>query len=290
VNRRILAVRSCDPGPVGPPVASLQHFRERQPSWATPLLIRGRAAAIWARPERREQARAAMRTLLPDAPDDEIEDLARRHVEFSCRRAEVRYHPGDLVRQDVVGLEHLEAARAEGRGVVLAFLHHGHYAGSFASIAAQGHAVSIVASSESFAPDRPGWLARHIAMATDHPDADAVDVAVGFRGLADLLRNGTTLALSVDGPGPTTVEFLGHPRRGLTSAAGLAFATGAPVVPVSSCRSGRYGAQVVVWPALRACDHADPNAMTYEILAALEHAVLAWPEAYDVPLELWSSS
>lgn len=272
-------------------MAVVQWIRVHQPGVLTPLLVRLRTIATWARPAGRERARADMRLLLDDEPSDA---LARRHVAFSCLRSEARFHPGPLTRQHVVGVEHLAAARARGHGVVVTFVHHGHYEGSFPSVAAAGQPVRVVVAAESVAAGEgaPGselWRLHHARTITSHPDCSLVSVEIGFWGMLELLGEGGTIGLAVDFPGGTRpVRFLGREWCGMTSAASLARRSGAAVVPLTSHPTGRCGSYVELGAPLLPDDFTDAATFTDAILAAHEPAVRAWPEAYDVPTQMWA--
>lgn len=260
--------------------------RTHNPRPLMALLVLLRTVLEWLIPGRRRTAIESMRLFRPDADARELRRLAWRHLRFANFRSEVRYRPGDLVRQRVEGLEHLHAAQADGRATILTFLHHGYYAGAYASLANAGVPQTIVVSEESMAERPPLWLRHHIKMAGSGPGITFVGVGIGFRGMVSVLESGATLTMACDVPGRHRVEFLGRSWSGTTSIAGLALRTNSRIVPVTSAVVDGEPV-VVVNPALDPADHADADALTTALLEVLAPSAVAWPDGYDVPLQMW---
>ncbi len=274
-------------------MALAQWVRVHKPVLLVPLLVWLRTTVTWARSSGREAARADIRTLLGDVPEAELDALARRHVHFSCLRSEARFHHQVNSRQRVVGGEHLASASALGRGVILGFVHHGHYEGGFPSIAAAGFPLHVVVAAESVAagegdPEAELWRVHHARTVVSHPDSRLASVDIGFRGMLGLLADGDTIALACDFPGgQAPVRFLGREWFGMTSVGGLSLRSGAPVVPLISRPDGGDRSYIELGAPILPEDFDDPAALTAAVLAALEPGVRAWPEAYDVPAQMW---
>ncbi len=274
-------------------VALIQGVRVNKPSCLIPLFVWMRARAVWSWSPSREQARTDVRTVVADLPASDLDALARRHVRFSCLRSESRFHPASHSRQRVVGGAHLTSARARGRGVILAFLHHGHWEGAFPSIAAAGFPLRVVVAAESVAagegdPDAEPWRIHQARTMTAHRDSALASVGVGFSGVLELLNHGDTVALACDYPGGRAlVRFLDREWFGRTSVGALSLRSGAPVVPLSCHRAGGDASYIELGAPVLPEDFLDPADLTAAVLAALELGVRAWPEAYDVPSQMW---
>lgn len=263
----------------------------RLPLGLLQLLARLRTSLIWTRSSVREHARRQMLTLGPHLTPAELESAARRHVTFSGLRRLVRFNPGALVRQRVFDLEHLTDLD-DASGVIFGFFHQGHYEGTFPSVARHhARSITVVVAEEALQDEPPLWATKHVEMITSHPSVTLVGVSLGFRGIRDLLRSGHAVALACDIPGSQQVEvtFCGQPRMATTSAAALSLATGAPILPVWSIPQGRYGAAVRLGAPIAPADHVDAEVLTAAVVAALEPGAQQWPEAYDLPAQMWRS-
>jgi lauroyl/myristoyl acyltransferase len=230
-----------------------------------------------------------MRFLLGDsAPAAEVRETSRRYVEEMVRRAEIRWHPAVATRVRLEGAEHLEEARAGGRGVVLSFMHHGLYDRSFPAVARRTPKLRMVVHPYMLAADSPRWIRQHVrlnCMAGGEP----VSTAVGTDGLKRLLEAGHVLAIASDVPGRTPVTFAGREVLGSFGAGRLAWETGSPVVLMTSGRD-EAGPFLRLHPALQPQRFESAHSLFETMLAEHEGAVLAWPEATDLPLSRWGTS
>lgn len=261
--------------------------RAAVPRPLVPLLWRLRARLAWSRAAVREDARAQMRFLLEQArPEADVEAAARAYVRYQARRAELRWHPSTLTGLPVEGLAHLVAARAEGRGVILSFIHHGYYDGAFPSIAGRGVPTHMVVYPYMLEPDCPVWLRQHVVVGTAN-GGRAVSAAIGTDGLVDLLGQGEVVAIATDVPGRTPLRFVGRDVLGSFGAARLATGTGAPVVLMTTEEDDRGRPVIRLHPALEPTDFASPADLLVAMLATHEDVVLRWPEATDLPLSRW---
>jgi lauroyl/myristoyl acyltransferase len=114
-----------------------------------------------------------------------------------------------------------------------------------------------------------------------------VGADVGAEGMLKLLKQGAVLGIAADVPGNTPVTFAGQTVLGTSGAARLALATGAPVVLVTFEVDGA-GPYVQISEPLRPQDFDSAPALLAAILAGHERAVLAQPEAVDIPLSRWA--
>jgi lauroyl/myristoyl acyltransferase len=266
----------------------LGQVRGLVPTAALPWLARARGRAAWRRPDLRADALAQMGFLLGQAPKAELEQVARAYVEFQVYRGELRWHPDQLTKLRVVGVDHLRVARAKGRGVIVNFMHHGHYDGAFASLAVRhGEPFQIVVYPYMLEPTAAPWLKQHVKVSLQGGGV-AVSAAIGTGGMRSLLAHGHTLAIASDVPGRTPVRFAGREVLGSYGAARLAFEAQCPIVVLTSERDAG-GAFVRVHPPMQPAGFDSPRALLDDVLAVHEAAVLAWPEATDLPLSRWGT-
>jgi len=180
------------------------------------------------------------------------------------------------------GLEHLDAALAKGRGVVLLSAHLGNWEVLAAGLAARGYPLSVVVQ-DVF--DR-----RSDRLLNAWRRACGVEVIRRKGGLpraARVLRKGRILGTLVDQDmgGPAAfVPFFGRPARTPTGPFRLARRLGAELVPawITMDESGVHHA--VVRPALAARSGADAEEVLREDVeewhAMLEKAIEAHPEQW----------
>ena len=262
--------------------------RAALPTALLPLLVAVRTRLAWRSAAVREDARTQMRFLLEHTrPDADLDAAARAYVRYQVRRGELRWHPELLTGLRVEGLEHLVDARARGRGVVLNFVHHGHYDGAFPSIARLGVPAHTVVYPYMLEPDAPLWLQQHVRIGTAN-GGTAVSAAVGTEGLVDLLRRGEVVAIASDVPGRTPLRFVGRDVLGSFGAARLATDTGAAVVVLTS-EEDEQGPVIRLHEPLDPARFASPQELLQRMLATHEPVLLRWPEATDIPLSRWGS-
>jgi lauroyl/myristoyl acyltransferase len=254
-----------------------------------PLLVAARSRVAWSRAAVREDARAQMGFLLEHTrPDADLEAAARDYVRYQARRGELRWHPEMITSLRVEGIDHLVGSRDRGRGVVLNFMHHGHYDGAFPSVARLGVRCHTVVYPYMLEDDAPLWLRQHVAVACLGGGV-AVSAAVGTEGLTDLLRRGEVVAIASDVPGRTPLPFVGRQVRGSFGAARLASTTGSPVVLMTS-EEDADGPVIRLHEPLDPARFSSPQALLERMLATHEAVLLRWPEATDLPLSRWGAA
>ena len=208
---------------------------------------------------RREAVKDNLRHLLPEAPPERIARecravfiaAARYYVDFMSLRTET----AELLnaRLDVRGYEHFEAARAAGRGVIIAGIHHGPAEIVLQAFAARG--VFYTAMVERLAPPQLAALMDGVRTGYGqtyvHPDI------AGTRALLRALRGGGVVAMLVDravAGSAVPVRIAGGTMRVPTGAMELARATGAAVIPALASWEGRRRMSAVLLPP-----HAPPG-------------------------------
>ncbi|MEZ4433146.1 MAG: lysophospholipid acyltransferase family protein [bacterium] len=224
----------------------------------------GRLIGALARRERRRMAARINRALgAPPAPGDCFADLGRRFVEFACAERLL-----DRCVLGATGVAVFDAARARGRGVLLATAHLGNWELMAAALAARGYAVHAVAARPRSGPLHR-WLARRRAAlgVTVHPPGG------GARAIVDRLRRGEAAAIFIDQATRERgrpIGFFGRPAPTPTTFARLLALTGATPLWLWSVRGadGRHHIRVEALPG------DDPLAAA---TARLEAAVRAQP-------------
>jgi len=195
---------------------------------------------------------------------------------------------------ELTGLEHLLAAQAPGRGLLLVTPHLGNWEFGAPLLTRQGITMQVVTLAE---PDdaltklrkesRARWNIETVVIGAD---------PFGFVELIRRLESGATVALLVDRPAATTateVEFFGRPFEASSAPAELARATGCAILPVYVVRdNGHYTATALAPVDYDRASLRDPAArhhLTQKILRAFEpairqhadqwyHFVPIWPE------------
>lgn len=261
--------------------------RQLLPGSLLPVIVWLRATLAWRIPGVRADARRQMEFVLggTSMPAD-LDAVARRYVKAMARRGEVRWHPSIATDLKVSGIENLQKAHAEGRGVIISFLHFGFYEAVWPAIARPPALVPrVMVHPYMLSPEAPGWIRQHVRVGSSGV-ARPVPSDAGVPTLLALLADGGVLALATDVPGRTKVHFLGRDLLGSFGAARLAQAANAPVVLLTTERT-QAGPEVRLHPAIDPRDFESAEALLQEMLRRHEAAVLAWPEQYDLPLSRW---
>lgn len=272
--------------PAGPTPA--MRARSAVPDRLVPTVVRARIKLKKRKDGPLQKARQEMGFLLGAARPDDVERAARAYLERDVWRSELRYHPEIIGHQLVENLDALVRARQRGRGVVVSFLHHGHYEGACAALGYADQPLNVVVSPDMLAENAPTFLRQHVIAGTVS-GSRTVDAAIGGAKLGAMLADGQVLAVATDVPGQSRLQFLGRERLGSSGAARLATATRSPVVTMSAhCETDG-----TLWLSLG--DPIDPGdfdsaeALVQHLVAVQEEAVLAWPEGYHQPRLRWGS-
>lgn len=262
---------------------ALGHGVARLPQPA--LLALGRVLAIATRPLQRRRARIAATNLALCFP--QLEPRLRRRLLadtlqsattglLECLRA--WYAPATTGLFRVEGLEHVQAARRQGRGVVLLLAHY-----TMVELAvrmardALGQPVTMMKrphNDRRIEAEIDRCRRRHCGATLDKDDA---------RGLLSALASGAVVAYAADQDfnfHHVFVPFFGVPAATTTAPATLARRSGAPVIPCWTRREAdgrytvRFGAPWPGWPA------GDKRADAARYMAAIEAEVRTAPEQY----------
>ena len=266
-------------------LAVVNPVRRRVPARGVRAIVRLRTKLDLRSPARMARARAEMEHLMgAEADAAELEALAARFAGWMRRRGEYRWHPELVGRQEVVGLDHLLEAQAHGRGVVVSFVHHAHFDGSFLSLKRHGLELDAIVHPLMTSGGGGNFMRQHTALCRLGGTLHSTEI--GSAGIADLLRAGRTVFVASDVKGSTPVRFLGQERVGSSGAPRIAMATGSPVVVMTFERVGD-DARIRLHEPMDPAGFTTPEELLEAMLARHEAAVRAWPEAYDEPLKRW---
>lgn len=222
-----------------------------------------------------------------------VQQLAERHFEHLCLtfveifRLSVWSKSRLLAATRVVGQEHVEAARAQGRGVIIVTGHLGNWELAAAAMAARDYPVALVAKAqrsrfleERLAASRVAHGVRVIPM--DNP-----------RACFEWMKQGGGVSLAVDQrirEGGAEVPFFGRMARVHTGPATLALRTGAPVLFVSPrrIRPGLHELKFEPLSIIRTGDRRlDISENTAMLQKALESAIRCCPEQWIWEYRIW---
>ena len=157
----------------------------------------------------------------------------------------------------IQGLEHIEAALATGKGVVLCSAHYGFFNGCFSLLGARGFPITVVGDRKSgSASSRPlverlFWrfsvenrMARYRRRPNIEPGKGQVEAAIE---IADILRSNEVIGIAIDVPiaqeerkRAVPVNFLGKQILLLPGSIALAKMTGAQVLSLIVRRSADW--------------------------------------------------
>ena len=250
------------------------------------------------RPSIRNAVRSNVRHVLgPDASDKEVDRVARQ-----CARNTGRYY-ADVVgmhRMNIAeffendlkleGLEHIRAAQAAGRGVVLASAHYANPEFAVQGLAAVG--IKVLALVEPLQPPELGRLMWNLRRVHGH-DYEPVSFAAVKKALT-WLRGGGVVAILIDRDiqkRGVELEFCGHPARFPTGAIDLAIRTNAVVVPGWVRRTGGFKVHAALGPPLEMVrtgdNEEDLRVNTARLLALFEEHLRKDPGQWSVLDRIW---
>lgn len=258
-------------------------LRPRIPFFLVKPVMDRRLARRMQDPKYMDDAKAHMRYLLGR---EEVDSEAREYIAHSGWWNEIHWHPRRVTRQPVIGIENLRQAHAEGRGVLLSFVHHGYFGGVFKSISRHGFDVAVVTSEVSIQSPGPNTKQYLRVVASG---GSLLSTDQGIAGLQAGLGEGHVVASAIDVPGRTVVEFAGRPVRCSAGLAVAAARTGAPIV-VLTCHRRGDSAEIHLSEPIHAADFEDIDAVAQALVRMHEPAVLSWPGVAYLPRVAWTSA
>jgi lauroyl/myristoyl acyltransferase len=241
----------------------------------------------WERwPQDRTHFSAGMEAIVgATARAGEVEQLTRAHLRESEMQRTLFWRPWEAANMDAATEEHLQAALADGRGVLLSMCHLGPYFHSASLGPTLRRPVFMVGGSWCFADPAPDYWGRRQVRRMEglrKRDGRMVPATGSFAVLRALLEEGELVLMHFDVPGRHETHFLGKPVMLTTGTAKLAAMTDAFVVPLRFRREGHR-----VWVDAQA--PLDPRAhgsveQLHGALAAVhERFILERPETLEDP-------
>lgn len=228
----------------------------------------------------------------------ELERLCTANVSHFARMlADYFYCAGGGNARDLLdqwdGIEHVEAARAAGRGVILVTAHLGNWELGGILLALRGLPMNVVTLEEP-TTELTRWrdaYRRQVGIRT-HPVGPGHDFA--FVELIRTLRAGGIVAMLVDRPyagSGVPVEFFGR-RAEFSSAPGLLWQhTGAAVIPAFVLHNESNGytafAQAPIAFTKSTEPRADLVANTQLLATHFEHVIRKHPEQWSNYVPIW---
>ena len=192
---------------------------------------------------------------------------------------------------EVQGREHLEAARAQGKGVLILCIHMGNWEALAAAVSRQVAPTHVVVKRVG-----KGAFDRFVAWSRARAGYDAIrndGSGSTARAIFRALRANEIVGFVMDQyqPGAPYVPCFGVPTRTNTGLATIWRRTDAPVVPVTTRRVGVHRHVAQVWPALtlpRTDDAAaDVLEATRRFNQVMEKMILENPEQYFWMHDRW---
>lgn len=228
--------------------------------------------------------RLALRNLeicFPELDSAAVEALAKRHFEaLGMSIAECAagwFGPERPGRFDIVGLEHLNAAVALGRGVIL-------YTGHFTPLEIMGQSFSGLAPRfAAMASHRSSPLLEEIQTRGRMRMADEMISSTSVRSLLKCLKRNSVIWYAPDlaYADGVLLPFFNVPAMTNTATSKIARMSGAAVLPFSYRRlerGARY--EVRFYPPLAGFPSDDPVEDTRRLIPYLEQFIRACPEQY----------
>lgn len=246
-------------------------------------------------PDRAAQARRNLERVLGEAPSrEQVRAAFASYARYWLEAFRLPVEPTARLEQhfDVVGAEHLRAARAAGKGCILALPHMGNWDVAAAWITqVQGIPLTVVA--ERVEPERlRTWF---------HGFRESIGVHVVYndehvaRELVSALRRNDAIALlcdrDVDGTG-RPITFFGEETSLPIGPATLTLRTGAALLPTSTLEvDGRHRA--VIGPPLEVertgSLREDVHRVTALLAATMEERIRQAPEQWHLLQPNWPS-
>ena len=245
---------------------------------------RGLGHLAWRLAKRRSHiARTNIRLCFPELTPEEQENLARRSV-ISTGEAILEMagsfsnHRIDLDKRLVIkGMEHIERARADGKGVLLLGMHFNSIDVGSRLLGYLMDFYAVYRPNDNLVIDRLINQGRGNYLKGNVPRSD-------IRQMIRLLRNGEVLWYAPDQDygiaHAVFVPFFGIPAATITATSRIARMGKARVIPTAHYRlpGGRY--QIEFGPPLENFPSGDDEADTARINPTIEHYVRKHPEQY----------
>lgn len=243
--------------------------------------VRGRLR--WLELSERERSMRAIEAIVGPGPARNA--LARAHLAHQYAREKFIRRPSMVQGMPVDGVDHLRAARAAGRGVLVSYCHLGPFPGVAVTVSEHTGNVYQVAGMWLARPpvDQPQGLRWHRWRSMFVRAGVPLIPAEGcFPVVAEVIAGGAVVVMAFDWPGSVETAFLGKPVWLASGTARLAEQTGALVVPAMR-RFRHFRARTVFGPPLDPRQHAGWRGLHDALAAQHERWILECPEALEDP-------
>lgn len=183
---------------------------------------------------------------------------------------------------DLHGKEHLAAALALGRGVILVTGHLGNWEVTGSRLAAEGYPMNVIARAQ-----RDDQITAYVRQTRERMGMHVLHREVAVRESIRALRRNEVVGILMDqnaGDDGLFVDFFGHPASTAPGAAAFALRTGATVLTAFGYRNPDHRHTVEIGPPLpvvRSGDHqADLRVNTAAFTAVIEARIREHPEQW----------
>ncbi len=245
-------------------------------------------------PSRRHAALANLAVALPHAGRRERMKIARSMMRSYNEMLFEFFRLPHMARQElldaveVVGREHLEAAAARHKGVILASTHIGNWELAAVVIAHWGFTLHAVAGVQL-----NRWLSPAVRETKSELAIHTVSHEDGPRKLLRALEHNDLVALMVDGDLYTHgvgVEFFGREARWPSGPGVLAHRSGAQIVCGYCERLGPGRFRIVMEPALDPANFATTTALNAAVAATAERHIRSHLDQWCIFRPLWENA
>jgi KDO2-lipid IV(A) lauroyltransferase len=275
----------------------LQSIVERLPrAWAYALAVMAARIAWWFSPLARPRLEYNLKVACPELSPAELKRLSRLNFRNHAKAyADLMLLPRTRVSEmrpllKVSGMEHLEQARAMGKGVLVVSCHMGSYEVVAAIWSATLTPVSFFA--EELEP-RALFEWYRDTRARLGISVLTLDL-VGLRKVVQALRDNEMVVTAIDrditGTG-RKLPFFGRPAPIPMGPARMALRMGTPLLPACVYRlpDDSYVAEAgpLVIAERTGDDEADEARVTLDLLRPIEEFIRRHPEQWNVPHRIW---
>jgi KDO2-lipid IV(A) lauroyltransferase len=249
---------------------------------------------LWFFPKRRHAVLVNLATILPGRSRRErMRTVRRMMASYNCMLFEFFRMP-HLTRDellncvDVVGHDHVIAALARGKGLIVASSHIGNWELGAVALAYLGHPVHAVAG------DQLGrWLGPGVRDAKSELAVFTIKPQDGFRKLWRALASNDLLALMVDGDifgQGIVLPFFGSEVRWPAGPGQLSKRTGAPVTSAFCERLGGGRFRLVLEPLLDPDHYESADALNMAIAQATQRHVREHLDQWCIFRPFWTDT
>jgi lauroyl/myristoyl acyltransferase len=220
----------------------------------------------------------------PDASPSSTEALAEQLQRTNMLLNELNWHPELAATMPIEGLEHLHAAQAGGRGVIIATIHLGPILTLVHALSARGQKVYVVGGHRSHEPPTNRAVI-FLNQAVEDAGARWVHLGGSYPVLRALLQRGECVLMYVDRADGLLTQLGGRPARVSESAGRLATDVGAAIVPgyglhLNGSLCGR------LLPAVIPGADEGADEVTHRMASAFDEVLNAHPEQAQPTLGL----